>query len=305
MCGIFGVSLKPGRLSDGRRAVLANNLARLNDTRGGDSWGLLAFLGGDKVRIRRGLGDFQNHAWELADHRVLFGHTRYATTGAKTIKNAHPFEIGSIIGAHNGMAYNHHQLSQKYKRDYEVDSMHYFAHLNEGRNFDDIEGYGSLEWINRGKPGTIFLLRMTGGELSVYGVGSKDKPDGIVWSSKEDHLQKALYTAGLNKKCFPYKVEVGQVYTVVNGEFMYIDKKLDVSATRTSKNPNWQNHYDTGRRNYHQNWQDYQPKKDNATSAPSTIDDVDEQRELEEWKMYNQQLREGSEIQQQELGGEG
>lgn len=305
MCGVFGISFKPGKISDGRRAVLANNLARLNDTRGGDSWGMVAFIGGNSVRIRRGLGDFQNHAWELADHRILFGHTRFATSGAKTIKNAHPFEIGDIIGAHNGIVSNHHQLCQKYKRDFDVDSMHFFAHLNEGREFDDIEGYGSIEWINKNRPGSIFLTRMTGGSLSVYGIGSQDKPDGIVWSSSEDHLQKALYTAGLNKKSFPYKVNPGQVYSVINGEFLYTNKKLDVSSTKTSKNPNWNSHYNTHNSNHHQNWKDYKhDDKSNVSNTDVSKTIAEEQEELKDWQTYNQQLRESTEP-QIELGGEG
>lgn len=33
---------------------------------------------------------------------ILIGHNRYGTIGGKTIANAHPFEHGNIVGAHNG-----------------------------------------------------------------------------------------------------------------------------------------------------------------------------------------------------------
>ena len=36
----------------------------------------------------------------------IIGHTRAATTGAVTTRNAHPFSYGSIIGAHNGIIDN-------------------------------------------------------------------------------------------------------------------------------------------------------------------------------------------------------
>lgn len=54
---------------------------------------------------------------------LLFGHTRHATVGAKTIVNAHPFVFSQIIGVHNGTIpclrnddskENPHELSDSY-----------------------------------------------------------------------------------------------------------------------------------------------------------------------------------------------
>ena len=233
MCGIFGYNFKDGAISAGRRAILGNNLARLNDKRGGHSWGVCSIEDGD-TNITRGLGDMGDHAYSLADAKFVLAHTRYATIGAKTVENAHPFEIGNIIGAHNGGVTNHFELDKRYKRDCKVDSMHFFHHLDDDLPFGDIEGYGSIEWLRRDELESgverVFLSKMKGGMLAIFGIGDPAAPksDGIVWSSDEKHLLEALFTAGI-ENFYPYKVEEGAIFYVQDGE-VYIDhhKKCDI-----------------------------------------------------------------------------
>lgn len=45
---------------------------------------------------------------------LLLGHNRYATMGAHTAANAHPFEHGDVVLAHNGTLWDHYDLTTDY-----------------------------------------------------------------------------------------------------------------------------------------------------------------------------------------------
>jgi asparagine synthetase B (glutamine-hydrolysing) len=147
-----------------------------------------------------------------------------------SVKNAHPFKIGKLLGAHNGMIYNHEELNAIYNRKYEVDSQHIFAHLNYGMPLEELMGYGAIEWIRRNEPNKIYLTRFRGGELAIYGVGEDDEnPDGIVWSSSYKHLLKSLVSSGITKH-FRYEVRTGKVYSVENAKLIYTDNTINLSS---------------------------------------------------------------------------
>jgi hypothetical protein len=221
MCGIFGWSFrKRCGIADGQREALASTLAIANTDRGTDSWGAYILDKHGKATVLRNTGSIAKLSFAAISKEPLFmGHTRQATTGAATIPNAHPFEVGNLLLAHNGVIYNHSELNKKYDRKCEVDSMHLAMHMAEGKKFDDIEGYGSIQWVDRSKPSKIWLCRMNRGQLACYGVtadpGSK-RLLGIVWSSTERHAERALDAAGLHY--FQYKdYGEGVLYSVQCG----------------------------------------------------------------------------------------
>lgn len=223
MCGIFGFSFKQGATTPVDRALLANNLAIFNDTRGGDSWGIVGILNNQPV-ISRGLGKLARKAHKLTGYNTLFAHTRWATNGDITEANAHPFEIGNIIGAHNGMIFNHTDLNRQYNREFEVDSQHLIAHINEDKPIRELVGYGAVEWIEKEDPRNIFISKMRNGSLGVVGVVKNEEVVGIVWSSSIQHLVMALSASGIHN-CFRYRVKTGRIYSVKNGSISYIHRK--------------------------------------------------------------------------------
>ena len=109
--------------------------------------------------------------------------------------------------------------------------MHIFAHMDQNLPLSDLVGYGAVEWIDNNDFNKIHLCRFNGGELSVYGIGSLDAPDGVVWSSSFRHLLKSLYSAGFKtEQFFRYEIRSGKVYYIEDGALYYIPgKKLEIA----------------------------------------------------------------------------
>ncbi len=114
MCGIVGiVGTEPvaGRLVDA--------LKRL-EYRGYDSAGVATLEDGSITR-RRAEGKLGNLAQKLAfeplDGRIGIGHTRWATHGAPTERNAHPHATDRVAIVHNGIIENFRELLADLAKD--------------------------------------------------------------------------------------------------------------------------------------------------------------------------------------------
>ncbi|MHA6263974.1 glutamine--fructose-6-phosphate transaminase (isomerizing) [Arenibacterium sp. CAU 1754] len=107
MCGIVGV------LGNHEAApILVEALKRL-EYRGYDSAGIATINNGALDR-RRAVGKLVNLS-DLLVHDPLpgksgIGHTRWATHGAPSVKNAHPHRAGSVAVVHNGIIENFREL---------------------------------------------------------------------------------------------------------------------------------------------------------------------------------------------------
>lgn len=105
MCGLVGVAGDIAKID----IDVFNQLLFADTLRGQDSTGVAGInMAGDIDWIKR-----VGIATDLQDNRgydrvvntrqkVLIGHNRYGTQGAKSNANAHPFECGDVVGAHNG-----------------------------------------------------------------------------------------------------------------------------------------------------------------------------------------------------------
>src|SRR6202041_1389580 len=112
MCGIIGIV--------GRRSVkerLIDSLKRL-EYRGYDSAGVAGVVNG-RVERRRAAGKIKALEEVLTDDplnaTVGIGHTRWATHGAPTTKNAHPQQSGRVTLVHNGIIENYAELKEALK----------------------------------------------------------------------------------------------------------------------------------------------------------------------------------------------
>lgn len=225
MCGLFGWTIAPGApVREGQRRALAGSLARANAQRGPHSWGAYTVLK-DEVEVAREVGSIAQvrGIGVLGLANTCLGHTRWATTGAVVTDNCHPFTLGDLTLAHNGMIHNHAELCAKYGRKdtARVDSMHLLFHLAEERPFSDLEGYGTITYVRAARPGDVHLCRMSGGELTAYGLGERSAPWGTVWSSNATHLREALADAKVPH--FPWEtLRENRVYLASADGTLYI-----------------------------------------------------------------------------------
>jgi glucosamine--fructose-6-phosphate aminotransferase (isomerizing) len=108
MCGIVGYV---GRGRD-TQEVLVEGLRRL-EYRGYDSAGL-AVLDGGALQVRRAVGKLANLEASLRETPLRgapgLGHTRWATHGKPSERNAHPHRAGGVAIIHNGIIENYEEI---------------------------------------------------------------------------------------------------------------------------------------------------------------------------------------------------
>lgn len=166
MCGVFGYV---GREKENLSAFLVDGLAKL-EYRGYDSAGV-AILHNGKTKVFKEVGEIKNLKKALNGRKFSgslgIGHTRWATHGGVTKKNAHPHTdcTGEVIIVHNGIIENFEKLKERLIRkghrfksetDTEV-----FAHLVEERlksskfsdavrrSFNELEGLNAVVCVHK------------------------------------------------------------------------------------------------------------------------------------------------------------
>lgn len=215
MCGICGFV---GRSPEVERMMPF--LAWEMEGRGRDSWGVTSGL---KVHKQMGsiLDGFVLPEWGES----LIYHTRAGSVGAKTLPNQHPFVfkkvnesgeyVSSIVGVHNGGISNHEELNKKYNRSFEVDSMHAFAHIAEGKDTSEIIGYGALAWFEALKGSTtpnIHFAKFNMHDFHVF----KLECGSLVFCSLKGPIVAAA------KMC---KVGIGSEYVLRDGYMYSVEQK--------------------------------------------------------------------------------
>lgn len=112
MCGIVGAVSKRNITP-----VLLHGLNRL-EYRGYDSAGVAVLDNSGSIQRVRAVGKIKNLEAELsstpADGFIGIGHTRWATHGEPTAKNAHPHVCNNCVAiVHNGIIENHEVLREE------------------------------------------------------------------------------------------------------------------------------------------------------------------------------------------------
>ena len=169
MCGIVGYKGNQNSIP-----VLLNGLKSL-EYRGYDSAGL-AYINGGKIIIKKAIGRVKNLENLVTSDdfgNIGIAHTRWATHGGVTDKNAHPHKQGKITLVHNGIIENYKELSEKIdtkllsETDTEILCAYINKLYNENHNMlktlaklkNDIKGSYALAIINEDEPDTLYGVR--------------------------------------------------------------------------------------------------------------------------------------------------
>lgn len=241
MCGLFGWQLSPEAMKIGDVHTLAAILALHSEKRGDDSWGVAMRNHAQvpAISLLKNVGSIKKTCRipQIVASQVL-GHTRKATVGAVSLRNAHPFTYGKIVGAHNGWLYQHQELNKKYQRECQVDSEHVIAHIAEGREVSELDGIGTVTWIDMDNPDSILIGRSRQSDLCIMGIGPRSKPIGIAWCSISTWLNDALEMAGFAEN-FVWPTQTRTLYLIE--EYMCYEEGVFDFATPQygNTNQNW------------------------------------------------------------------
>lgn len=206
MCGIAAYSGKGNFNLDKIKLLLTYNTLE----RGDDSLGFYSPNNGLYKKAGKPVDLIPKS--NIKEDNYFIGHVRAGTVGAKTDKNAHPFQFEELIGVMNGTTTNHWALTVKYGLkpvDYNVDSEAIFAIIQNQKNFKVL---GELAG------GCAIVVADTKNPNILYAYRNNDRPlyrgnlnDGMYISS----IKESLEIIGCEKV---QEFKPNSVYTIINGE---------------------------------------------------------------------------------------
>lgn len=222
MCGIVGYKGKHESIP-----VLLNGLKSL-EYRGYDSAGI-AYVNEGKIKIKKSIGRVKNLENILNDDNSNIGiaHTRWATHGGVTDKNAHPHKVGKITLVHNGIIENYEEIKNKLnvKLKSQTDSEIVCAYIDYlySQNHDMLKTLSTLEKTIKG---SYALAIINDDEIdTLYGV-RKNVPL-ILAKGENEYFLVSDMTAALKYTKNFYLLDNDDIVKISDKEYIY-DKNLNL-----------------------------------------------------------------------------
>jgi glucosamine--fructose-6-phosphate aminotransferase (isomerizing) len=209
MCGIVGyVGARDAT------PIILGGLKRL-EYRGYDSAGV-AVINGNQIEVRRDAGKLSQLV-NLVDKSPLkgapgIGHTRWATHGAPSVKNAHPHlgNSGRVVVVHNGIVENFLELKDDlssegviFNSDTDTETIVHLAehHMAAGcsleeaarRTFNQIDGANVVVLISAEEPDKIVTARIGNAGGVVIGLGEGENFIASDIPAILDHTRRVIF----------------------------------------------------------------------------------------------------------------
>lgn len=213
MCGLIGIA---GNLVYRDENVLKRMMILSGFQRGDDSAGLgVVRKTGNEILVDKAVGAPHIELFERVRFRslltastskVFIGHTRKATYGEKTRMNAHPFEYGTVVGAHNGTLdrADVRQVADELNEHFTVDSQALIAAIAEFGAKDAIprfRGAWSIVWYDNEDDSLNFLRN---DERPMHVAWSEDRKT-LIWASEIWMIDVACSTVTPELKLYSNK----------------------------------------------------------------------------------------------------
>ncbi len=228
MCGLAGYARHPDGKDADVAALIGLDLLVAMERRGAHATGIAVFGADDAFICKSAVPArvaLESAPWKAALEKIdakttiFLGHTRHSThpTNTRLDEAAHPFHIGDVVGAHNGVIQNWrdvwNEVGNKNQPVWMVDSQAAFGALDAIKDpvkaLDLLDGYWALSWV---KGDHLFFAR-TQGWGSPVAVAYVPSMQTLYWSSLMDPLEQILRKAGLEKKDYDaYELGPNNVY---------------------------------------------------------------------------------------------
>tara|TARA_R100001082_G_scaffold62219_1_gene34825 strand:- start:4057 stop:5262 length:1206 start_codon:yes stop_codon:yes gene_type:complete len=225
MCGIYGIAKSPtSDLSDKDFNKLKKAIKLIaidSEIRGNQSSGVATI--GTNSMIYKTLDEsskfvkskhFRQALKELKDNNILLGHTRFATEGAISVANAHPFQVGNTIGTHNGCVYNIDEMQKKLGKNCPVDSQLIFKSIDVNSDIQNAVKHFDSDFALAFVKDDINVLHLCREENRPLYIGYWEDRQILFYASEEDFLEDAFMELELDIDTFPLETNTLYSYDV-------------------------------------------------------------------------------------------
>jgi len=246
MCGIVGAIAARNVVP-----VLIEGLKRL-EYRGYDSAGIAVINGKlDRVRSTGRVAELERlaRAGKVEGH-VGIAHTRWATHGAPSEKNAHPHVSGGISVVHNGIIENHDEIrrrlrekSYKFLSDTDTEVIAHLVHLHRQsspslhsavmRAMKELVGAYAIAVIEENDPSRLVVARM--GAPLLLGLGNGENFAASDASALVQVTQRVIYLE--EGDCAELTGATARVFDRNGAEAHRPEQKTEISAEAVELGP--------------------------------------------------------------------